>query len=150
MSEIKQGWIPKEWVFPELLANQFVSLWSDATIYEKMDRDGELGKLLTGGGIVHIQVDSKLTPSQSAKLIRYAAEKGCAHFAINCIYTKCEDCNITIKGNLTKCPKCGKEHLSHYSRIIGYFSKVEDWNPTRKLFDFPNRKFVDLKTIDAK
>lgn len=147
MNEIKQGWIPKDWKFPELLANQFVSLWSDATIYEKMNRDGELGNLLTGGGIVHIQVDSKLTSVQAEKLIKYAAEKGCAHFAINCTYTKCDDCNIVIKGNLSNCPKCGKEHVSHYSRVIGYFSKIEDWNPTRKNFDFPNRKFADLKKI---
>lgn len=147
MNEIKQGWVPKDWLFPKLLANQFVSLWSDATIYEKMSRDGELGNLLTGGGIVHIQTDSKLTSNQAEKIIEYAAEKGCAHFAINCTYTKCEDCNTVVKGNLNKCPKCGKEHLSHYSRVIGYFSKVEDWNPTRKTYDFPNRKFADLTKI---
>jgi hypothetical protein len=34
--------------------------------------------------------------------------------------------------------------------VIGFFTKVEDWNPTRRDWEFKNRKFVDLKQADKK
>ena len=135
---------------PTVLANQFVSLWEDKTIYEKMDRDGELNRLLTGGGICHIQCSEKLSSHQAKKLIKYAAKSGCDHFAINGVYMKCNDCNTVVESSGDTCPKCGGKHVEHYTRVIGFFSKVENWIPERQTADFPNRKFVDLKTIDAK
>ena len=135
---------------PTVLANQFVSLWEDKTIYEKMDRDGELNKLLTGGGICHIQCSEKLSSHQAKKLIKYAAKSGCDHFAINGVYMKCNDCNTVVESSGDTCPKCGGKHVEHYTRVIGFFSKVENWIPERQKVDFPNRKFVDLKTIDSK
>lgn len=135
---------------PTVLANQFVSLWEDKTIYEKMDRDGELNKLLTGGGICHIQCSEKLSSHQAKKLIKYAAKSGCDHFAINGVYMKCNDCNTVVESSGDTCPKCGGKHVEHYTRVIGFFSKVENWIPERQKADFPNRKFVDIKTIDSK
>ena len=46
---------------PPLYANQWCSLWENHTIHEKMERDGEINSLMTGGSIVHINVDSKVT-----------------------------------------------------------------------------------------
>lgn len=135
---------------PTVLANQFVSLWEDRTIYEKMDRDGELNRLLTGGGICHIQCSEKLSSHQAKKLIKYAAKSGCDHFAINGVYMKCNDCNTVVESSGDTCPKCGGKHVEHYTRVIGFFSKVENWIPERQKADFPNRKFVDIKTIDSK
>lgn len=135
---------------PTVLANQFVSLWEDKTIYEKMNRDGELNRLLTGGGICHIQCSEKLSSHQAKKLIKYAAKSGCDHFAINGVYLRCTDCNTVVESSSDTCPKCGGKHVEHYTRVIGFFSKVENWIPERQTADFPNRKFVDLKTIDSK
>ena len=135
---------------PIVLANQFVSLWEDKTIYEKMDRDGELNRLLTGGGICHIQCSEKLSSHQAKKLIKYAAKSGCDHFAINGVYLRCTDCNTVVESSGDTCPKCGGKHVEHYTRVIGFFSKKENWIPERQTADFPNRKFVDLKTIDSK
>jgi len=132
---------------PQLYANQFVSLWENHTIHEKMKRDGELGKLLTGGGIVHIQVDTKLTSIQAKNLIQEAINVGCAHFAINCVYTYCPQCKNTIKGNFNKCPKCDSDKLEHYTRIIGFFSKVEAWECVRRENDFPKRHFTEINKV---
>lgn len=137
----------EHYAIPELYANQFVSLWEDHTIHEKMQRDGELGKLLTGGGIVHIQVDTKLTQMQAKALIKEAISVGCAHFALNCVYTHCTTCNTTIKGNSKICTECGSTQTEHYTRVIGFFSKVEAWELTRRTLDFPYRRFANLDQI---
>ena len=132
----------RKYKMPNLLANQWVSLWEDHTIAEKMKRDGEINSLMTGGSIVHISVDSKLTSTQAKKIIMDAIKSGMEHFALNCVYTECIECHKVEKGNFSKCPSCGSDKLNHFSRVIGYFSLVENWNKDRREYDFPNRKFV--------
>lgn len=137
----------EEFEMPDILANQWCSLWEDHSIYEKMKRDGEINSLITGGSIVHINVDSKITKTQAKKLIQDAIKYGMAHFALNAVYIECKDCGHVVKGYLDKCPNCGSEHLNHYSRVIGYFSKVEGWGKVRREKDFPNRKFLKATDI---
>ena len=72
----------RKYKMPNLLANQWVSLWEDHTIAEKMKRDGEINSLMTGGSIVHISVDSKLTSTQAKRIIMDAIKNGMEHFII--------------------------------------------------------------------
>ncbi len=106
-----------------------------------MRRDGEINALVTGGSIVHISVDSKLTSTQAAKLIEDAVKFGMAHFALNCVYSECVSCGKVVKGKLDVC-ECGSHKINHFSRVIGYFSRIEGWIQTRRTKDFPNRQFV--------
>lgn len=133
-----------------LYANQFCALWHDATIYERLEIDGKYNQLLSGGGIVHAQANSKVTSSQAKNIILHAVECGCEHFAINVVYSQCRECHNVVIGNATICPKCGHKHFDHYSRVIGFFTKVEDWNPVRRDWEFQRRKFVDLKQADKR
>lgn len=137
----------RKFKMPDLLANQWVSLWEDHTIYEKMKRDGEINSLMTGGSIVHISVDSKLTSTQAKTLVQDAVKNGMEHFALNCVYSECRECHKVEKGDFKVCPSCGCERLNHFSRVIGYFSLIENWNKTRREYDFPNRKFISKDKI---
>ena len=130
---------------PKLLANQWCSLWEDFTIAEKMKRDGEINALMTGGSIVHYSVDSKLTATQAKTMIMKAIAAGAEHFALNCAYSHCNDCNSTFKGKFDTCPNCQSKKVDLFSRVIGYFSKVQNWNKTRRECDFPNRKFISAE-----
>ena len=133
-----------------MYANQFCALWHDATIYERLDIDGKYNQLLSGGGIVHAQANSKVTSAQAKNIILHAVECGCEHFAINVVYSQCRECHNVVIGNESICPKCGNTSFDHYSRVIGFFTKVEDWNPVRRDWEFKRRKFVDLKQADKK
>ena len=132
---------------PQILANQWCSLWEDHTIYEKMKRDGEIQRLMTGGSIVHINIDSKITKSQAKRLIEDSVKYGMAHFALNAVYVECKECGTVVKGYLDECPNCHSHDLNHYSRVIGYFSHIEKWSKARREFDFPRRKFLNPKDI---
>lgn len=133
-----------------LYGNQFVPLWRDAGIYERLEIDGKYNQLLSGGGIVHAQANCKVTSTQARNIILHAVECGCEHFAINVVYSQCTECQNVVVGTTEICPKCGKKHFDHYSRVIGFFTKVQDWNPTRRDWEFERRKFVDLKQADKK
>ena len=133
-----------------LYANQNIPLWKDATIYEKMNADGKYNQLYTGGGIVHIQIDSTVTPTQAKNIILYAVKSGCEHFALNAIYSKCKKCGTVHKGKITTCLSCEHTELDYFTRIVGFFTAVKDWNTVRRDWEFQRRKFVDLKTMDKK
>lgn len=134
----------------KLYANQFCPLWQDAGIYERLEIDGKYNQMLSGGGIVHAQANTKVTSNQAKNIILHAVECGCEHFAINVVYSQCTKCKNVVVGNIDICPKCGEKHFEHYSRVIGFFTKVEDWNPVRRDWEFQRRKFVDLKQADKK
>lgn len=129
----------------KLYANQFVPLWKEASIWEKLSTDGKYNKLITGGGIVHAQIGEKVTPNQAKKIIKYAIDCGCEHFALNAVYTKCNNGHASF-GNKNVCPVCGSQELHHFTRVVGFFTEVENWNPVRRDWEFPRRTFITLPT----
>ena len=137
----------RKFKMPNILANQWKSLWDDCTIAEKMKRDGEINSLMTGGSICHFSVDSKLTSQQAKNMIMKAINNGAEHFALNCCYTYCNECNSTHKGKFDICPNCQSKKIDYYVRVIGYFSKVSAWNPIRRKEDFPKRKFIKAEQL---
>lgn len=130
----------------KIYSNQFVPLFEEGhNVFERMDLDGKYGKLLTGGGIVHISLGEKTTPEQSEKLISYAAKSGCNHFALNPCYSICEHGHATF-GKVDTCPICGGKIVDYLTRTIGYFSHVTNWTNSKRENDFEKR---DLKVTDV-
>lgn len=123
-----------------MYSNQFVPLWEDSTIWERMEADGKYNELITGGGIVHIQIGEKTTPQQSKKIIEYAIKVGNEHFALNSVYTQFRDDTFMV-GRYKKSPQTGSEAKEYYTRVVGFFTPVGSWNKTRRRWEFPRRKF---------
>ena len=131
----------------ELYSNQFVPLWEDATIFERMERDGELNHCFTGGGIVHFNLGEKTTPQQNYELIKYAIKCGCEHYSLNSIFSLCPNDHSSF-GKLDKCPVCGEPITDYMTRVVGFFVKVSAFNPTRREWEFPRRRFREIPSVD--
>ena len=137
-------WIYGEEKVPEVLyANQFVPLWENATLFEKFDREGKLASKLTGGGIVHYSLGEKVTPSQSKYIIEKAMELGCEFFALNPVYSICENDHYTF-GKQTVCPKCGGKITDYLTRTVGFFTKTSDWATPKRVGDFERRDYKGI------
>ena len=85
------------------------------------------------GSAAHINLDSHLTKEQYAKLLQYAAEVGCSYITWNIPNSECDDCGFITKVPISKCPKCGSEHISYYDRVIGYLTKIKNWSTGRQI-----------------
>lgn len=115
----------------KMYSNQFIPLWDkDLDVWERLSIDGELNKLLTGGGIVHITIGENINGYQMREVINYAVECGCEHFAINTVYSVCEN-GCVIKGRLNQCV-CGGEIKEWITRVVGFFTNVKNWLPERR------------------
>lgn len=116
-----------------IYANQFVPLWVDCDIIDRIKIDGGFSRLLTGGGISHLNLAEKLTHSnQMKKLIAYAIECGCEHFAINYNFCRCQQGHISVAGPVKYCPLCASPIVDHFTRIIGYYVPVSGWSKGRQ------------------
>lgn len=129
-----------------LYSNQFIPLWENATIWEKMDMDGKYNKLITGGGIVHAMIGERVTSYQAEQLIKYAIKSGCEHFALNAVYSKCIN-NHTNFGKIEKCITCGGEIEDYYTRVVGFFVPISNWDKNRREWEFPRRTFITKEEI---
>lgn len=125
----------------QLYSNQFVPLWEDATVWERMSIDGKYNKLITGGGIVHAMIGERVTSLQAEELIRYAIGCGCEHFALNAVYSQCENSHTSFGKNET-CPICGGKIVDYLTRVVGFFVPVSNWDKIRRTWEFERRTFI--------
>ena len=117
----------------DIYANQFIPLYVDYDIIDRIKLDGEFSKALTGGGITHLNIGEKLTSKDQMKsLIKYAIQTGCEHFAVNYNFASCANNHVTVAGPNDNCPTCNAPIVQHYTRVIGYFTPVSSWNKGRQ------------------
>lgn len=128
-----------------LYSNQFVPLWKEASLAEKFAIDGKYNQLLTGGGIVHGQVGDEMTDTQKAIAICLAIVSGCEHFALNHVYSICENEHVT-RGRVELCPKCGLPICDYLTRVVGFYTKTSSWNQVRREWEFQRRTFSPVNS----
>jgi ribonucleoside-triphosphate reductase len=124
----------------EMYSNQFIPLWQESNIWERMNEDGKYNSLITGGGIVHVQIGEKTTAKQNEKIIRNAIKVGNEHFALNAVYSEFEDESV-LMGKYDTHPITGSKIKEYYVRVVGFFVPVSWWNETRREWEFPRRQF---------
>lgn len=138
-----------------LYANQFIPLWqTDKTVWEKMEIDGKYLTGLTGGGISHVNTGEHITSKQAEKIINYAVECNCEHFAITGTFCQCANGHVII-GNRNTCAKCGAIITKKIARVVGFFVEVDDMSSYKKDYDHDIRKefsngdfeFTDISKI---
>jgi len=124
----------------KIYSNQFIPLWDqESSVWERMDEDGKYNQLLTGGGIVHLNIGEKLTNKQIESLIEYSIKSGCEHFSLNPTYSICKDGHVNF-GKFETCPVCQETIVDYMTRVVGFFTNVQSWKSEKVLYDFDKRK----------
>ena len=88
---------------------------------------------LDGGVALHCNLEEHLTKEQYLKLMKYAIENGTNYYTFNIPNSKCEKCGYISKHPIKKCPKCGSEDISWWTRIIGYLRPIKGFSKGRRI-----------------
>ena len=128
-----------------IYSNQTVPLTEHVDVYDRMDKDGRINLLLTGGGIVHLTIGERITSEQALNLIKYAVKSCCEHFALNLVHSICEDGHVS-EGKETTCKVCGKPIVDYALRIVGFLRPVSSWSSSRKK-EFYERYVIPTSSI---
>ena len=125
----------------DIYSNQWIPLIENCTINEKIRLGAELDKECGGGQISHINVQGKFAnEEQSWKMLNKIASSGVIYFAYNAKISVCEE-GHGFFGNV--CPKCGKEMVDTFQRIVGYLVPSSSYGKERRA-EFLSRKWYDL------
>ncbi|ACJ17361.1 nrdD anaerobic ribonucleoside triphosphate reductase [Thermococcus onnurineus NA1] len=95
-------------------------------IEEKVQRS------FTGGVMMHIFLGEEPDPEALAKLTKRLMKTDLVYWSYTPAVTVCNDCNHSTTGLHTHCQRCGSENVEIWSRIIGYYRPLKNWNPFRK------------------
>ena len=126
-----------EMLYPEtvvkdlpLYGNQFIPLGIKTTIKERIRIASLFDSYCNGGSIAHINIEAPFaTFEQAWDMVNYIADQGLTYFAFNVKIQACEK-NHAFFG--TKCPICGGDVYTEYTRIVGFYTPVRTWSKTRK------------------
>lgn len=119
------------------------------SVLDKIKLHGKdyIGDYLDGGAACHLNLDSHLSSEQYKLLLQYAAENGCNYLTFNIPITECNNCGHIVNSPIDKCPKCGSNKLTEYTRIIGYLTAVKNWSSARQT-EFKTRIFNHINNND--
>jgi ribonucleoside-triphosphate reductase len=130
--DLEDGYIvPKD---VNLYNSYFYNAHDDTSVLDKFILHGKQTYQYTdGGSAAHINLEEHLSVSQYFKLIDFAIQQGTNYFTFNVPNSKCEDCGHIVKAPVTKCPKCGKENITWYTRVIGYLRPIKAFGSDRQV-----------------
>ena len=131
-----------------LYSNQFIPLTTKADMFDRLRLQGMFDSKLSGGAIAHINVGEPIEDTDTmVALMEYAAKQGVVYWAINYRLNCCTAKHTWVGTEL--CPVCGQHWDSQITRVVGFFTTVKNWNPTRREHDWPNRQFYDAADMEV-
>ena len=123
-------WVPKD---ENLYNSYFYDAHDDTSVLDKFVLHGRQTYQYTdGGSALHCNLVDHLSKSQYLALIDFAIQEGTSYFTFNIPNSKCEDCSHIIKKPVSKCPKCGSENITQYTRVIGYLRPIKAFGNDRQ------------------
>ena len=124
-------WVPED----RNLYNSYIyDAHDDTSILDKIAmQGGKVAKSIDGGQASHLNLQENLDKEQYTKLLEYAIKKGNNYITFNVPQTQCDDCGFIAKHPFDKCPKCGSEKVTQWTRIIGYLRPTKAWSKARQI-----------------
>jgi len=113
-----------------LYGNQFIPLGIKTTLQERVRIASVFDKYCNGGSILHVNIDAPFDSYEKArKMTDYIADTGVTYFAYNTRIQACKN-NHAFYGK--KCPVCGGDVTTEYTRIVGFYTPIQTWSGERK------------------
>lgn len=124
-------WVPED---ENLYNSYFYNAHDDTSVLDKFVLHGRQTSLYCdGGSALHCNLDEHLSKSQYLKLIDFAIQNGTNYFTFNIPNSKCDDCGFITKHPIVECPKCHSNHITQYTRVIGYLRPIKTFGADRQI-----------------
>ena len=110
---------------------------------DRVEVEQRVQKYFTGGVMMHIFLGEEADPESLASLTKRLLQTELVYWSYTPAITHCNNCDKTFTGVFTICPVCGSSNVDIWSRIIGYYRPLRNWNPYRRA-EFWTRKHYKL------
>ncbi|MFC1544950.1 anaerobic ribonucleoside-triphosphate reductase [Gemmatimonadota bacterium] len=113
-----------------------VHLTPDAPVdmVERIRKQARFHSMIESGAITHAFVgEEQPDPQTIYRLVRDTFFRTqSAQLTISPEFTFCTECNEISRGLIETCPSCGSTKVYGETRVVGYFSKIENWNKSKR------------------
>jgi ribonucleoside-triphosphate reductase (formate) len=124
----------------DLYSNQFIPLTTNADMLDRIKLQGLFDGKMSGGSILHLNVEHKLDGDTMYNFLLFCAKKGVVYTGINYNLQKCINGHI-VPGKHGKCEICKGEITDEFSRVVGFIVNTKNFHKIRREVEYPNRQF---------
>jgi ribonucleoside-triphosphate reductase len=102
-------------------------------IVSRIEMQSKFHRLIESGAIIHAFVgESMPSPDSILNLVEKTFRKTqSAQLTISPEFTICDECGLKTRGLKQTCSYCQSEKVCHITRIVGYYSRIENWNKSK-------------------
>lgn len=132
-----------------------VHLSADApvSLVERIRDQAKFHSLIESGAITHAFVgEERPSPESIAELATETFFRTqTAQLTISPEFTYCNTCQHNERGLLEACTACGSEDIVGETRVVGYFSKIQNWNKSKRYGELVARQrgYYAVETADG-
>lgn len=133
----------------EMLSNQMIPLYERVSFFDRLEVSSKLMNKVSGGAIVHLNMEDNMTPGSNRDLHRMMVEDyNIPHYAVNIGSTTCVNQHTTI-GIHKSCPECNGEIDTYTVRVVGFETDTKDWIKARRNWEWAEqgRQFYSCDNI---
>ncbi len=121
-----------------------VHLTADApvSLVERISQQSKYHSLIESGAITHAFVGEEQPSAESIALLMKEVffRTQSAQVTISPEFTYCNTCNHTFRGLHESCERCGSSDVFGETRVVGYFSRVQNWNKSKRYGELKARQ----------
>jgi ribonucleoside-triphosphate reductase len=127
-----------------------IHLRADAPIdlLKRIQIQSKFHPMIESGAIIHAFVgESRPHPDSICNLVEKTYRNTqAAQLTISPEFTVCLDCNRSERGLKQVCQSCGSSNVYGVTRIVGYFSRTDNWNKS-KLGELTDRRHGNYAVV---
>ena len=107
---------------------------AEVGLVERIREQSKFHSLIESGAIIHAFVgEEQPSPESIAHLVRETFFRTqSAQLTISPEFTYCNECGHNMRGLLERCTRCNTDNVEQETRVVGYFSKVKNWNKSKR------------------
>jgi anaerobic ribonucleoside-triphosphate reductase len=130
-----------------------IHLTADAPVnlVERIRKQSMFHSLIESGAIIHAFIGEERPSAASiASLITETFHRTqAAQVTLSPEFSYCLDCDANMRGIQEKCTHCGSKNVIGETRVVGYFSKIQNWNKSKRFGELKARQRGDYSVTDA-
>ncbi len=121
-----------------------IHLTADApvSLVERIAQQSKFHSMIESGAITHAFVGEEQPSADSIALLMKEVffRTQSAQVTISPEFTYCNTCNHSFRGLNERCERCGSTDVFGETRVVGYFSRVQNWNKSKRYGELKARQ----------
>ena len=107
---------------------------ADVSLVDRIRKQSMFHSAIESGAIIHAFIgEEKPEPGAIAELVTQVfTNTQAAQITFSPEFTYCQDCGGQQRGLHEKCDQCGSENVVGETRVVGYFSRIQNWNASKR------------------